>query len=67
MKKLMFSIATLVVLAGSTFSAIPAVHSNTTMAGVTNPKTGPKPGPAAPDSIPPGCPLNDPNGCGIFN
>ena len=61
MKKLIFTAATLLVLAGSTFQ-VASVH-NTQIADKTKPKS-----PTTSASIPPPtCPTNDPNGCGIFD
>ena len=63
MKKLIFTAATLLILAGSTFQT-PSV--NTQIAGKTKPKPGG--GGATTDSIPvPTCPTNDPQGCGIYD
>lgn len=62
MKKLIFTAATLLVLAGSAFQT---VSVNTEIAGKTKPKAG---GGATTDSIPPPtCPPSDPNGCGIYD
>lgn len=62
MKNLIFTAATLLILAGSTFQ-IPS--GNTQIAGKTKPKPG---GGATTDSIPPPvCPPNDPKGCGIYD
>lgn len=63
MKKLIFTAATLLVLAGSTFQI--STVQNPQIAGKTKP-TKPTGG-ATTDSIPPPtCPPNDPNGCGIY-
>ena len=63
MKKLIFTAATLMVLAGSTFQ-IPMVNGTQIADKTTKPG---KPG-ATPDTIPPPtCPPNDPNGCGIYD
>ena len=64
MKKLIFTAATLLVLAGSSLQI--ASVSSTEIAGKTKPKS-PTSG-ATTDTIPPPtCPMNDPNGCGIFD
>ena len=64
MKKLIFTATALLILAGSTFQV--ATISGTQIAGKTKPKS-PTSG-ATTDSIPPPtCPMNDPNGCGIFD
>ena len=64
MKKLIFTAATLLVLAGSTFQI--STVQNTQLAAKTKP-TKPTGG-ATTDSIPPPtCPLTDPNGCGILD
>ena len=62
MKNFMLVAATLLVLAGSAFSA--NTFSPNQVAAATTPK---KPT-ATTDSIPPpSCPANDPRGCGIFD
>ena len=67
MKKIVFSAIALFVLAGNTSNAL--TFSATQISD--KPKTGgstpaPAPGPQT-DSIPPLCPYNDPNGCGILD
>ena len=63
MKKLIFTAAALLVLAGSSASTI--TLNGTQIAGKDKPKPT-QPGPDT-NSIPPGCPYNDPNGCGILD
>jgi hypothetical protein len=61
MKKFMFAAITLMVLAGSTF-IVPAVNAGSPETHAAATKTT-----AKPDMIPPPtCPIDDPNGCGIF-
>jgi hypothetical protein len=61
MKKLVFAAVTMMVLAGSTF-AVPMFSTPAAPAVAATVKGGAKPA-----SIPPpSCPVNDPNGCGIF-
>lgn len=62
MKKLIFTAATLLVLAGSTFQI--ANVKSTEIAGKTKPKS---PTTSSSTIPPPTCPPNDPNGCGIFD
>ena len=64
MKKLIFTATALLVLAGSTFQF--AAVSTTQIAQKTKPKN-PTSGPIVDSIPPPTCPLNDPNGCGIFD
>ncbi len=65
MKKLAFSAIALFVLAGNSSNAL--TFSATHIAGKDKPKTtSPDSGPQT-DSIPPYCPYNDPNGCGILD
>ncbi len=61
MKKLVFAALTLMVLAGSTF-AVPASNEATVLAQVTKKKPAAQPA----DIPPPSCPINDPDGCGIY-
>jgi hypothetical protein len=56
MKKLIFSSAVLLMLAGSTVAAPMAVA-----------QAKPKRPTAQPAAIPPTCPPGDPNGCGIYD
>ncbi len=63
MKKLIFSAVALIVLTGSSANAL--TFSATKIAGKDKPKPT-QPGPST-DSIPPVCPYNDPNGCGILD
>jgi hypothetical protein len=61
MKKLLFAAIALMVLAGSTFTT-PTFKNDSNLAQVTKKKPA-----ASPDDIPPpSCPVDDPNGCGIF-
>ncbi len=61
MKKILFAALTLMVLAGSTFT-VSTVHATASVASTTTKKTTVKPA----DIPPPSCPINDPEGCGIF-
>ena len=63
MKKLMFTAATLLVLAGSAFQT---ASFNTQIAGKGKP-TSPTSGPKTDSIPPPTCPPSDPNGCGIYD
>ena len=63
MKKLMFTAAALLVLAGSAFQT---VSVNTQIAAKGKPTT-PTAGPKTDSIPPPTCPPNDPNGCGILD
>lgn len=63
MKKLIFSAVAMLVLAGSSASAI--TIPNTQFAGKPKP-TQPTTDPDT-NKIPPMCPYNDPNGCGILD
>ena len=70
MKKIVFSAIALFVLAGNTsnaltFSATQIADKPKAGGGTPTPST-PAPGPQT-ASIPPGCPYNDPNGCGILD
>ncbi len=63
MKKFIFSAIAVLVLAGTSAPAL--TFSATQIAGKDKPKPT-QPGPDT-QSIPPGCPLSDPNGCGILD
>lgn len=63
MKKLIYTATALLVLAGSSASA--NSFRPTQLADKSKPKPT-EPGPST-DSIPPVCPYNDPNGCGILD
>lgn len=64
MKKFIYTATALLVLAGSTASAVTIPSTRFS----DKPKQ-PKPTEPGPDTnqIPPLCPLNDPNGCGILD
>lgn len=64
MKKLAFSAIALFVLAGSSANAI--TFGATQIAGKDKPKTT-QPDQPSTNGIPPTCPYNDPNGCGILD
>lgn len=63
MKKFIYTATALLVLAGSTASA-----ATFTSTSISDKKTTTQPTQPGPDtnSIPPNCPWNDPNGCGIY-
>lgn len=63
MKKFVYTATALLVIAGSSASA--ATFRPTQVSDKDKPKPT-QPGPST-DSIPPTCPLSDPNGCGILD
>lgn len=64
MKKFIYTATTLLVLAGSTASAVTIPTTSFSSKTKTQPTQPTQPGT---DSIPPNCPWNDKNGCGIYN
>ena len=62
MKKLIYASTVLLVLAGSTAPAVALPSNHFSDKKTTQPT---QPGPDT-NQIPPTCPYNDPNGCGIF-
>lgn len=65
MKKFIYTATALLVLAGSTASAV-TIPSTTIASNTKTQPTQPTPPDAGTDTIPPNCPWNDPNGCGIY-
>ncbi len=66
MKKFIYTATTLLVLAGSTASAVTVPSTRISAKTKTQPTDPTQPGPGT-GSIPPTCPYNDPKGCGILD
>ena len=66
MKKFIYTATTLLVLAGSTASAVTIPTTSFSSKTKTQPTQPTQPG-SGTDSIPPTCPYNDPRGCGIYD